>query len=52
VLEETERQHILRALEETRWVVAGPHGAAARLGMPRSTLQRRIQQLGLAHPRM
>src|SRR5262249_47629678 len=36
VLEEAERQHILRALEETKWVVAGPHGAAARLGMPRS----------------
>jgi formate hydrogenlyase transcriptional activator len=48
VLEETERQHILQALEETRWVVAGPQGAAARLGMSRSTLQRRIQQLGLA----
>jgi formate hydrogenlyase transcriptional activator len=48
VLEEAERQHILQALEQTRWVVAGPHGAAARLGMPRSTLQRRIQQLGLA----
>ena len=48
VLEEAERQHILRALEETQWVVAGPHGAAARLGMPRSTLQRRIQQLGIA----
>jgi DNA-binding NtrC family response regulator len=48
VLEEAERQHILQALEETRWVVAGPQGAAARLGMARSTLQRRIQQLGLA----
>ena len=48
VLEEAERQHILQALEETRWVVAGPQGAAARLGMSRSTLQRRIQQLGLA----
>jgi formate hydrogenlyase transcriptional activator len=51
VLEEAERQHILQALEETRWVVAGPQGAAARLGMSRSTLQRRIQQLGLAHCR-
>ena len=48
VLEEAERQHILQALQETRWVVAGPQGAAARLGMSRSTLQRRIQQLGLA----
>jgi formate hydrogenlyase transcriptional activator len=52
VLEETERQHILRVLKETHWVVAGPHGAAARLGMPRSTLQRRIQQLGLVRPRL
>jgi len=51
VLEEAERQHILRALEETQWVVAGPQGAAARLGMPRSTLQRRIQQLGLVRRR-
>jgi formate hydrogenlyase transcriptional activator len=51
VLEEAERQHILRALEEAQWVVAGPHGAAARLGMPRSTLQRRIQQLGLVRHR-
>jgi len=38
VLEETERQHILRTLEETQGVVAGPHGAAVRLGLPRSTL--------------
>jgi len=51
VLEEAERQHILRALEETQWVMAGPQGAAARLGMPRSTLQRRIQQLGLVRRR-
>jgi formate hydrogenlyase transcriptional activator len=51
VLEEAERQHILHALEETQWVVAGPQGAAARLGMPRSTLQRRIQQLGLVRHR-
>jgi formate hydrogenlyase transcriptional activator len=34
-LEETERRRILRALEETKWVVAGPHGAAVRLGMKR-----------------
>jgi DNA-binding NtrC family response regulator len=51
VLEEAERQHLLQALEATRWVVAGPQGAAARLGMSRSTLQRRIQQLGLARCR-
>ena len=48
VLEETERKQILAALEETRWVVAGPKGAAVRLGMKRSTLQVRMQKLGIA----
>ena len=47
VLEETERAQILRALEEAHWVVAGPNGAAARLGMKRSTLQVRMQKLGI-----
>ena len=48
VLEETERKQILAALEEARWVVAGPRGAAIRLGMKRSTLQVRMQKLGIA----
>ena len=48
VLQETERQQILEALKECNWVVAGPHGAAARLGMKRSTLQKRVQKLGIA----
>jgi formate hydrogenlyase transcriptional activator len=48
MLEEAERQHILRVLEETNWVVAGPHGAAVRLGMKRSTLQFRMQKLGIS----
>jgi formate hydrogenlyase transcriptional activator len=47
VLDETERQHIIRALEETNWVIAGPNGAAARLGMKRSTLHARMQKLGV-----
>jgi formate hydrogenlyase transcriptional activator len=46
-LQETERRWILHALEQTRWVVAGPHGAAARLGVKRSTLQARMQKLGI-----
>jgi len=50
VLEETERKQILAALEESRWVVAGPKGAALRLGMKRSTLQVRMQKLGIARP--
>jgi formate hydrogenlyase transcriptional activator len=47
VLEDTERQQILAALEETSWIVAGPHGAAARLGVKRSTLLSRMQKLGI-----
>ena len=48
VLEETERQQILQALKQSKWVVAGPNGAAARLGMNRSTLQVRIRKLGIS----
>ena len=46
-LEAAEREHILKALEATRWVLAGPRGAAARLGMKRTTLQSRMQKLGI-----
>jgi len=46
-LEEAERDHIRKTLETTRWVVAGPGGAAARLGIPRSTLYFRMQKLGI-----
>jgi formate hydrogenlyase transcriptional activator len=48
VLEQSERQHILKALEQCNWVVAGANGAAAHLGMKRSTLQQRIRKLGIA----
>jgi formate hydrogenlyase transcriptional activator len=48
VLEETERQQILKALKECNWVVAGRDGAAALLGMNRSTLQVRIRKLGIS----
>jgi len=48
VLEETERQQILQTLKQCNWVVAGPNGAAARLGMNRSTLQVRIHKLGIS----
>jgi formate hydrogenlyase transcriptional activator len=49
-LEEAERVHILRTLKEVRWVVGGPNGAAARLGMHRSTLQFRMKKLGIVRP--
>jgi formate hydrogenlyase transcriptional activator len=46
-LEEAERRHIVKALEESNWVVAGPRGAAMRLGVKRSTLQFRMRKLGI-----
>ena len=46
-LEEAERDHIRRALEQSRWLVGGPSGAAARLGMKRTTLQSRMKKLGI-----
>jgi len=49
-LEHAEREHIVRALGETDWVIGGPSGAAAKLGMKRTTLQSRIKKLGIARP--
>ena len=49
-LAEAEREHILGALRETGWVVAGPKGAAGRLGMKRSTLQKKMRKLGISRP--
>jgi formate hydrogenlyase transcriptional activator len=46
-----EREHILKMLQETNWVIGGPLGAAARLGMKRTTLQSRMKNLGIARPR-
>ena len=46
-LEATERQAILRALHDANWVLGGPHGAATRLGLKRTTLQSRIRKLGI-----
>ncbi|HRI39820.1 MAG TPA: sigma 54-interacting transcriptional regulator, partial [Nitrospira sp.] len=50
VLEEAERDHILRALQETKWVVGGAAGAAARLGVKRTTLQSKMQKFGITRP--
>jgi formate hydrogenlyase transcriptional activator len=47
-MQSVEREHILRVLEEVKWVVAGPTGAAARLGMKRTTLQARMRKLGIS----
>src|SRR5580658_1693631 len=50
-LQAAERDHILKALEATHWVLAGPRGAAARLGMKRTTLQSKMRKLGVARSR-
>ena len=42
---------VVRVLEETRWVVGGPRGAAARLGVKRTTLQSMMKRFGLPLPR-
>jgi formate hydrogenlyase transcriptional activator len=46
-----ERAHILRTLEETRWVLGGPAGAATRLGLKHTTLQALVKRLGIDRPR-
>lgn len=46
-LEATEREHILRALREAKGVIAGPGGAAARLGLKRTTLNNKLRKLGI-----
>jgi formate hydrogenlyase transcriptional activator len=50
-LEDIQRQHILRALEECNWVIAGPTGAALKLGMKRTSFQYKMQKLGIIRPR-
>ena len=49
-LAEAERTHIIQTLGLTNWVLAGKQGAAARLGMKRSTLQHRMKKLGIIRP--
>jgi transcriptional regulator with GAF, ATPase, and Fis domain len=45
------RSLILRTLEDTGWLVGGPDGAAARLGMPRTSLVSKMKKLGISRPR-
>ncbi|MDQ7958659.1 MAG: sigma 54-interacting transcriptional regulator [Pseudomonadota bacterium] len=50
-LDAVQRQHILQVLDDCNWVIAGPGGAAARLGMKRTSLQYRLQKLGIVRRR-
>jgi formate hydrogenlyase transcriptional activator len=47
-LADAEREHITAVLRETNWVVSGPRGAAAQLGVPRTTLTAKMQRLGIS----
>ena len=49
-LETVERDHILKVLGDAKWVIGGPSGAAARLGMNRTTLNHRMRKLGISRP--
>ena len=49
-LRESERTLILHALEEVGWVIGGPKGAAAKLGLARTTLIHKMQRLGISRP--
>ncbi len=49
-LQGTEREHILRILREAKWVIGGPDGAAAKLGLKRTTLGSKMKKLGISRP--
>jgi formate hydrogenlyase transcriptional activator len=50
-LQEAEREHILRALEQTGWVIGGAGGAAVRLGLKRTSLVSTMRRLGIVRPK-
>jgi formate hydrogenlyase transcriptional activator len=50
-LADAEHDHILRTLEQTGWVIGGTHGAAARLGLKRTSLVSTMRRLGIVRPK-
>jgi formate hydrogenlyase transcriptional activator len=49
-LEDAERAHIVRVLEDANWIVGGPRGAASKLGLNRSTLRSKMMKLRISRP--
>ncbi|HVR26614.1 MAG TPA: hypothetical protein VMU26_25215 [Candidatus Polarisedimenticolia bacterium] len=48
--EDSDRALVLEALDQTGWIVGGPHGAAAKLGLKRTTLLAKMKRLGISRP--
>jgi formate hydrogenlyase transcriptional activator len=46
-LDDAQREHIVQVLREARWVLGGSNGAAARMGIPRTTLIYKMRRLGI-----
>ena len=49
-LEDSDRALIVETLEQTGWIVGGPRGAAAKLGLKRTTLLAKMRRLGISRP--
>jgi formate hydrogenlyase transcriptional activator len=49
-LEDPDRALILETLEQADWIVGGPHGAAGKLGLKRTTLLAKMKRLGISRP--
>jgi formate hydrogenlyase transcriptional activator len=49
-LEDSDRTLILETLEQAGWIVGGPRGAAAKLGLKRTTLLAKMRRLGISRP--
>jgi formate hydrogenlyase transcriptional activator len=49
-LEDSDRALVVETLEQVGWVVGGPHGAAVKLGLKRTTLLAKMRRLGISRP--
>ena len=49
-LEDSDRALIVETLEQAGWIVGGPHGAAAKLGLKRTTLLAKMRRSGISRP--
>jgi len=49
-LEDSDRALIVETLEQTGWIVGGPRGAAAKLGLKRTTLLAKMRRMGISRP--